>query len=211
MNNPSTITFVKKTKQYTERIIQTKKIIDSFMEEDPSIQMYMITGDRGCGKTVMMTSISNTLSEEKNWYCIDLNPDRDLLNSLATKLYDLPNMKKLALKAKLDLSAFGFGDTIEEDYPITDIEDAIERMLDQLRKSKKRVLITIDDVIANEHVKVFARSFQSFVRADCPIFLIITGLHKNIYELQNDKGLNYLYRAPKVALSPHNYTVVNNN
>ena len=211
MNNPFTITFGKKPKQYIERIMQTKEIIDTFTDEEPSNQVYMLTGVRGCGKTVMMTSISNTLSAEKDWYCIDLNPDRDLLNSLAAKLYALPNMKKLAFKAKLDLSAFGFGVSIEEGYLITDVEDAIARMLEQLRKSKKKVLITIDEVIANEYVKVFAKSFQSFIRADYPIFLIMTGLYENIYELQNDKGLTFLYRAPKVVLSALNFTAVSDS
>jgi hypothetical protein len=208
MPNPFTITFGKKPKQYIERIIQTKEIIDTFTDEEPSNQVYMLTGVRGCGKTVMMTSISNYLSKEKDWYCIDLNPGRDMLSSLAAKLYALPNMKKLALKAKLDLSAFGFGISIEEGYLITDVEDAIARMLEQLRKSKKRLLITIDEVIANDYVKVFTKSFQSFVRAESPIFLIMTGLYENIYELQNDKGLTFLYRAPKIVLSALNFTAV---
>ena len=65
MNNPFTITIGKKPKQYIERIMQTKEIIDTFTEEEPSNQVYMLNRVRGCGKTVMMTSISNTLSEEK--------------------------------------------------------------------------------------------------------------------------------------------------
>ncbi len=36
----------------------------------------------------------------------------------------------------------------------------------------------------------------------------MTGLYENIYELQNDKALTFLYRAPKLILEPLNYTAV---
>lgn len=36
----------------------------------------------------------------------------------------------------------------------------------------------------------------------------MTGLYENLYELQNDKSLTFLYRAPKVILEPLNYTAV---
>ena len=36
----------------------------------------------------------------------------------------------------------------------------------------------------------------------------MTGLYENSYELQNDKALTFLYRAPKLILEPLNYTAV---
>lgn len=36
----------------------------------------------------------------------------------------------------------------------------------------------------------------------------MTGLYENIYSLQNDKSLTFLYRAPKIILEPLNYTAV---
>ena len=62
MNNPFIITFGKKSKQYIERIMQTKEIIDTFTEEEPPNQVYMLTGVIGCGKTVMMTSIASLIA-----------------------------------------------------------------------------------------------------------------------------------------------------
>ena len=208
MNNPFTLSFGKKPVQYISRITQTNEIIDTFNAELPSNQIYMITGVRGSGKTVMMTNISTELSQFSNWITVELNPTRDLLQSLASKLYGIPDLHERFLKAKLDFSAFGLGVSIEHAPPITDIEDVLMHMLNHIRKMGKRLLITIDEVTNSENIKVFTSSFQIFLRENYPIFLLMTGLYENIYELQNDKALTFLYRAPKLILEPLNYTAV---
>lgn len=208
MNNPFTLSFGKKPVQYISRITQTNEIIDTFNAELPSNQIYMITGVRGSGKTVMMTNISTELSQFSNWITVELNPTRDLLQSLAAKLYGIPDLHERFLKAKLDFSAFGLGVSIEHAPPITDIEDVLMHMLTHIRKMGKRLLITIDEVTNSENIKIFTSSFQIFLRDDYPIFLLMTGLYENIYELQNDKALTFLYRAPKLILEPLNYTAV---
>ncbi len=208
MNNPFTLSFGKKPVQYISRITQTNEIIDTFNAELPSNQIYMITGVRGSGKTVMMTNISTELSQLSNWITVELNPTRDLLQSLAAKLYGIPDLHERFIKAKLDFSAFGLGVSIEHAPPITDIEDVLMHMLTHISKMGKRLLITIDEVTNSENIKVFTSSFQIFLREDYPIFLLMTGLYENIYELQNDKALTFLYRAPKLILEPLNYTAV---
>ena len=208
MNNPFTLSFGKRPVQYISRITQTSRIIDTFSAQSPSNQIFMITGVRGSGKTVMMTHIAGEMRKNKDWIVLELNPTRDLLQSLAAKIYGLPQMHDLFLKAKLDFSAFGLGGSIENAAPITDIEDVLGKMLEQIQKNGKRLLITIDEVINSEYIKMFASAFQIFLRQDYPIYLLMTGLYENIYELQNDKSLTFLYRAPKVVLEPLNYTAV---
>lgn len=208
MNNPFTLSFGKRPLQYISRITQTTHIIDTFSAQSPSNQIFMITGVRGSGKTVMMTQIATEMSKEKEWIVLELNPTRDLLQSLAAKIYGLPQMHDLFLKAKLDFSAFGLGVSLENVAPVTDIEDVLGKMLEQIQKAGKRILVTIDEVINSEYIKVFASAFQIFLRQDYPIYLLMTGLYENIYELQNDKSLTFLYRAPKVLLEPLNYTAV---
>ena len=44
--------------------------------------MFIITGVRGSGKTVMMTEISQKLRENDQWIVIELNPVTDLLKGL---------------------------------------------------------------------------------------------------------------------------------
>ncbi len=208
MNNPFTLSFGKKPLQYISRIMQTNQIIESFNAEIPSNQIFMITGVRGSGKTVMMTNIADEIRADESWIVVELNPMRDLLQSLAAKIYGIPEMHARFLKARLDFSAFGLGVSIEDAVPVTDIESVIERMLEQIQQDGKRLLITIDEVANSENIRIFASSFQIFLRRDYPIYLLMTGLYENLYDLQNDKSLTFLYRAPKLMLEPLNYTAV---
>ena len=211
MNNPFTLSFGQMPLQYISRIAQTNQIIDNFKAEHPSTPIYMITGVRGSGKTVMMTSIANEIKKNDNWIVIELNPLRDMLQSLAAKLYSIPQLHDLFLKAKLDFSAFGLGVSIENASPVTDIEDVLSHMLEHINRCGKRLLITVDEAVNSDNIKIFASSFQIFVRDNLPIYLLMTGLYENIYELQNDKSLTFLYRAPKITLEPLNYTAILKN
>lgn len=208
MNNPFTLSFGKKPLQYISRIAQTNEIIENFMAQEPPNQIYMLTGVRGSGKTVMMTSIAGEIKEDERWIVVELNPTRDLLQSLAAKLYSLPEMHPHFIQAKLDFSALGLGVSLENAVPVMDIENAIEGMLTEIQKRDKRLLITIDEVVNCEYIRIFASSFQIFLRQNYPIFLLMTGLYENIYNLQNEDSLTFLYRAPKIVLEPLNYTAV---
>ena len=211
MNNPFTLSFGKKPLQYISRIFQTNQILETFRSDVPSNQIFMITGVRGSGKTVLMTSIANELKQDDSWIVIELNSTKDLLQSLAAKIYGLPDMHSRFLNARLDFSAFDLGVSVENAAPVTDIENVLELMLEQIKKSGKRLLVTVDEVTPSEYIRIFASSFQIFLRQDQPIFLLMTGLYENIYDLQNDRSLTFLYRAPKLLLEPLNYSSVRNH
>ena len=211
MNDPFTLSFGKKPLQYISRISKTNQILETFRSDVPSTQIFMITGVRGSGKTVMMTSIASELKKDDSWIVIELNPARDLLQSLAAKIYSLPDMHTRFLNARLDFSAFSLGVSVENTAPVTDIENVLELMLEQIKKSGKRLLVTVDEVTPSEYIRIFASSFQIFLRQDQPIFLLMTGLYENIYDLQNDRSLTFLYRAPKLLLEPLNYFSVRNH
>lgn len=157
-----------------------------------------------------MTNIVSEIKKDEEWLTVELNPTRDMLQSLAAKIYSMPQMNKIFVNAKLDFSAFGLGVSIENAAPVTDIENVLELMLENIKKHNKRLLISVDEVTNCEFVKVFVSSFQIFLRQDYPIFLLMTGLFENIYDLQNDKALTFLYRAPKIMLEPLSFTAVRN-
>ena len=100
--------------------------------------------------------------------------------------------------------------SVEGTQPITDAETAIIKILERLKKGGKRLLITIDEMTNSEYMKVFAGAFQIFVRQELPVFLLGTGLYENIEELQNEKSLTFLYRAPKIQLKPLNNAAIIN-
>ncbi|MCR4754422.1 MAG: ATP-binding protein [Lachnospiraceae bacterium] len=208
MKNPFVLTFGKPPIQFISRVTQTNHILDTFRDDNPPSQVYILTGVRGCGKTVMMNDISESFRADDNWIVVELNPERDMLQSLAATLYGIPKLHTLFIKAKLDFSALGLGVSIENVPPVTDIEVAISKMLEQIKKSELKLLITIDEVTSSRNIRTFAAAFQIFVRKNYPVYLIMTGLYENIYSLQNEDSLTFLYRAPKVILEPLNYTAI---
>ena len=204
MKNPFTLSFGKKPVQFVSRLRQENTIIEEFRDDEPSTQVYMLTGPRGAGKTVMMSSIAEELQKDDRWIVIELNAERDILPALASKLYAQKGISKHFIKAKVDFSAFGLGASIEDGTPVTDIEMVLEKIFEVLSEQGRRVLLTIDEVTKNANVRVFAATFQILIRKNYPVFLLMTGLYENIYELQNEKSLTFLFRAPKVALEPLN-------
>ena len=203
-NNPYTLTFGKSPDQIIERISQTDEVVNNFKSNPPVQQTYIITGVRGSGKTVFMSNVMKTLDGEKDWITVELNPERDLLNGLLTKLASDNTLIKIFKSAKINLSFFGIGLEISGEVPITDAEVALSRMLSSLGKRGKKVLIAIDEVTNSSILREFAHSFQIFLRQDLPVYLLMTGLYDNIYSLQNEKTMTFLYRAPKLHLSPLN-------
>lgn len=207
-NNPFTISFGRQPTQFISRIVESNEISDNFNQDPSPAQVYMITGVRGSGKTVMMTERARTFAADAKWIVVELSPERDLLSSLAAKLCSRPDLYPLFIKAKLNFSVLGLGVTVENAAPISDIETAISRMLDVIKATGRKLLITIDEVMNNENVRIFASVFQILMRQEYPVYLLMTGLYDNIYSLQNEKTLTFLYRAPKITLGALNITAV---
>lgn len=204
MNNPFSLSFGKIPLQNIERPALVQEVVDAFTAEPVNQQIAMITGVRGSGKTVLMTDITRRLKEDGRWVVVELNPETDMLLGLASALTSVREYAELFRKAKINLSFWGFGVEISGEPPITNLETAITRMLESLKKHHKRVLVAVDEVTSNENVRIFSAAFQIFVRQELPLFLIMTGLFENLYELQNEKSLTFLYRAPKITMSPLN-------
>lgn len=204
MNNPFVLTFGKKPSQFISRPKDIQKIVDSFKADEPSDQVFILTGIRGCGKTSTLTVISKMFIDEKDWIVIDLNSEKDLLEGLASELYQNSKVKILFSKKEFSFSFKGISFSIEGNTPILTVETLIRTMLEKIQKKGKKILITIDEVTNNDYMKIFAKAFQSMVRFDFPVYLLMTGLYENISKLQDDKSLTFLYRAPKIYLQSLN-------
>lgn len=211
MENPFTLVFGIKPYEYISRISQTEMILNDFKAEHSASRVNMLTGVRGSGKTVMMANVANHLSEDRQWIVIELNATRDLLKSFASKLYEKESLRKAFVKAKLDLSVLGIGVSIENSAPVTDIEVAIERMLKIVKRMNRRILIMIDEAENSQSIREFVSSFQIFMREGYPVYLLMTGLYKNINALQNDRNVTFLYRAPKVEMKPLDHGAIVNS
>lgn len=211
MNNPYTLVFGKAPSEMISRMTQFDEVIDNFTSEVSSQQVYMVTGVRGSGKTVFMTEIAGRLRMEEDWIVVELNPEKDLLTALAAKLASENKLAQLFKRSKINLSMFGIGLEVSGEAPIADIETAVAKMLETLKKQGKRVLITVDEVVNNQYVKEFVAAYQILIRQDLPVYLLMTGLYDNINSLQNEKSLTFLYRAPKIELAPLNMGAIARN
>lgn len=208
MANPFTISFGKKPLEEIARPVQISEILDAFNSTPINLQIYMITGVRGSGKTVLLTDISNRLKTEEDWIVVELNPSTDLLQSLAVKLMRNEMCADIFRKAKLKFSAFGFDAELDLKPSAADLETDLHRMLESLAKKGKRVLVAIDEATNSESMRVFVSAFQIFIRHELPVFLLMTGLYENIEDLQNEKNLTFLYRAPKISLPSLNLNAI---
>lgn len=210
MNNPYSIAFGTEPSELISRGGDIDKIIDTFNSPTPSTTTYIITGVRGSGKTVTMAKIIEQLRNDKGWIAITLNQNRDLLTALAANLYEHPMLKSAFLKADIKIS-FLVETSIKSEGPAEDVEVQLKKMLQIVKRMKKKVLIAVDEAVNNSNFRVFASSYQMFLIEKFPVFLVMTGLYNNINALQNEKTLTFLYRAPKYELKPLNMIAMSNS
>ncbi len=200
MNNPYSLVFGKEPSEYISRISQKEKIVSDIENENQ--KLYMITGVRGSGKTVFMSEIKNTFLNKSGWEVVELSTERNMLDSLVMKLSAKDKISDMFKKAKINLSFLGVGIEIGEQPSKVDSEIMLNKMLTVLKKNKRKLLVCVDEAVDNSYVREFASIFQILIRDDLPISLVMTGLFENIDDLQNEKNLTFLHRAPKLHLRP---------
>lgn len=209
--NPFSITFGKEPLLSVSRETELMEIYNSFSNVNPVSYVYIITGVRGSGKTVAMTVVSDFYKKQNDWICIELNPENDMLEQLASKLYDAGKLKKLFLKSEFNFSFQGIGFSISGDESVVNVSSFLNRELTYLRKKNIKVLVTIDEANSNNNMKVFIHEYQLLLRENFQVFLLMTGLYQNISSLENQKSLTFLYRAPKIYLDELNIKAISNS
>lgn len=63
--NPYTLSFGNEPQNLIKRNYQNEGILEGFLSDNPTYHVCMITGIRGSGKTVALTTISNEIANEK--------------------------------------------------------------------------------------------------------------------------------------------------
>lgn len=202
MDNPFTTTFGIEPSNYIKRNVEFERIVSEFSSDTPSNYVYVITGLRGSGKTVLLSAIANHFMELDDWVVVDPGPKDNLLENVASELYETGKVKKLFLKGEFSFSFHGLTFSLEGQEPVTTVNTLLKKMLSFLNKKGKKVLITIDEVDNSEQMKLFIQAYQSLIRLKYPVRLLMTGLYDNVSKLQDDKSLTFFYRAPKINLSP---------
>lgn len=205
-NNPFTVIFGVEPKSAIPRNEEYHRVIEQFEEPDPSTYGYVITGVRGCGKTVLMTSIQNYFSDKSNWYVVRLNPDLDFFASAVSQLSEYIHLKEeLVTGVNISIAGFGGGASVRS---ISDNETLFRKMLREAGKHKKRVLVAIDEASNTKSIKTFAHSFQAMIGEKLPVFLLMTALPENFSALSSSKNGTFLRRLPRIKLEGLNPLLV---
>lgn len=199
--NPFIITFGKKPIEYIHRPLQTDEILDMFTEDPITNQVFIICGPRGSGKTVMLADIGNRLEKNPEWIVIRCAPTSNILPMIAEGLEQSLLKRKISVDASLSIPAVG-SVRLQQNESHTSAPFRIEKALRALAKRKKKLLITIDEVTNTPQMQDFASNLQIWMGQDFPVFFLGTALFERIEELQNVPNLTFLYRAPKVFLTP---------
>ncbi|MBR0419937.1 MAG: ATP-binding protein [Erysipelotrichaceae bacterium] len=209
--NPFSITFGIEPQNYIERIKESQKIISEFSAEIPSNCVYIITGLRGSGKTVLLSTIANYFMEDNDWIVVDPDPKDNILENVASEIYETGKAKRLFTKTEFNFSFKGLTFSIEGSEPVSTVNTLLKKMLNLIKSRGKRVLITIDEADNSKEMKLFIQAYQSLIRLKYPVMLLMTGLYDNISKLQEDKSLTFLYRSPKIYLSPLNIASISSS
>lgn len=202
--NPFSLDFGGTPNLLIPRNSEVLKIVNSFSAENPSTHIFMIMGARGNGKTVLMSSARDELLENDNWIHVDISPESDMLEVLAASLYQKSKKKlsKRKIEMNLDLKVASLGVSSEKDSKYSSIYVDLDEIFEQLKKKKIKVLITVDEAVNSKAMRELTAYFQHCLREKYPVFLLMTGLYKNIRALQNNRSQTFLKRAPRLILGP---------
>ncbi len=206
--NPYSISFGRIPNQYISRDILIDDIVDTLNSDIVEEQAFKLTGIRGSGKTVTLSAIERELRDDKKWIVVDLKPGADLTSDLVANLYSEVPFITDFIDSKLNLSAFGIGLNLSKKSPVASMDAALKKLMGEISKKKKRVLVCIDEVRKTDGLIDFIQEFQILIREDLPIYLIVAGLYEDIEDIENTDGLTFFLRAEKYEMTPLSIKVI---
>lgn len=112
MENPYSLVFGKMPGNYIDRELELNEIIETYLEQEPSIRAYALTGLRGCGKTVALSFVEKYFRKREDFIVISLNRDLDMFEQTLEHL----SQKKLLDELKISVSVVGI--TLEKTQSI---------------------------------------------------------------------------------------------
>ena len=172
--NPFTVIFGIEPQSIIPRINDYSQIISVFESDKPRTYAYVITGVRGCGKTVLLTSVQKYFMEKNNWIVLRLNPDMDLFESAISQLDEYVSLTKEKI-SEINISVAGFGGGMSV-KSLSDNETLLRKMLKIATDKGKKVLIAIDEASNSDNLKTFAHSYQAFIGEGLQAFLLLLKL-----------------------------------
>lgn len=204
MENPFNPSFGTVPSVFLDRNSLSKRIIAELNSRNSPFQTSLIYGQRGAGKTTLMTDVANELSNAPHWQVVNLVLDDDILESLLAqlreKLVDLRIFKDIDLK--IAFRGIQLDTKIGKTTNRANFQTAFHRLLEKFTQKDIKILITIDEVKATPILRKLISCYQVMLRDNLQVSLLMAGLPENVSEIQNDDVLTFLLRANRITLTP---------
>ena len=200
--NPYTRDFGTLTKTFIKRTSLQDEIERNFINGVTDDKVYFIVGQRGFGKSSLLRAIKETVSQQKKWIVIELRSNNEnLIYELAASLYSIQILQLKLIELQIDFSLIGLGKiSAGKKIEITSEEVAVKKMLEVADTLGLKVLVALDEISNTKPLRDFCALFNVCKGDGLPLFLLMDGLYKNTYALENVSDLTCLKRVPKLEV-----------
>ena len=168
------------------------------------MRLTIFTGPRGVGKTVMLNAIASQTQLDHQWLVIHETATPGFLDrlnrSFAQELHTRSSRRGIT---GVTLPAYLGGGSVSISPPVFEksdnLRDTIAPLLDQCEAHGTGILITLDEVHADntDELRRFATAVQHLVREKRQFAVAFAGLPRAVDELLTDSQITFLRRADR--------------
>lgn len=213
MNNPFNPSFGTVPSIFLDRDSLSHRVITELNSPNSPFQTSLIYGQRGAGKTTLMTDVANELDKDSHWQVVNLVLDDDLLDSLIAQLQEkLVSLKLFSeVDLKIEFKGIQLSTSMGNTNKDANFQTIFHHLLQKFTQKGINILITIDEVKATPLLRKLVSCYQIMLRDNLNVALLMAGLPENISEIQNDDVLTFLLRANRITLDPLDVESIKNN
>lgn len=197
----------------------TDEIVEAFTNENSYKYIYRIVGIRGCGKTVVYGKTLKRMQKEKNWIICPLSAAGDPTKTLIAKLAKEKLIKNKSIQTYIEANvdgetnvgalkgnvSFSASRTSNNNIIIESEEAILDEIIIKAKEKKKKILVGIDDISkTKEVVKFLSIIGKYFLEEKSSIYLLCTGLSKNIEDFSKEQNLTFFKRSNTIEIGPLN-------
>lgn len=186
MTNPFVTGFGIVPGNYAQRKKETESLEMELNKDSSKGRVFILTGVRGCGKTVFLTYISSLIEKKDDWVVAYPGFKDNLLEDTVWQI-----SQSLKNKGLLDEK-----EILKSADPVCDLLNLSKI----IRSAGKKLLITVNGADDSEPIKELGRAWESL--KDYPVSLLLGGTYESILLLKRDKILDPFWKAPRIVLGP---------
>lgn len=201
--NPFTPEFGKVPVYFAGRERILSDILGSF-EEGATNLCALFVGPRGCGKTALLTYLSNRASM-LGWVVANVSSTPGMLEDILQRAQESASHLVEALPEKrlssVNIAGVGGLSWSTERESGENWRTRMNKLLDALNQQDIGLLITVDEVdVSLDEMSHLVSTYQHFVRENRKVGLVMAGLPFHISSLLSGRNTSFLRRAQKFNL-----------